>query len=108
MCVVKYSLLSRHLTVTAGSSDFVTVIEQRTFDRDTNPRQCINLRINSDTIPEYDEILSVSLETEDEGVTIPISTVNITILDDDGIYNYVNVHTQITLQHMLKSWSFSY
>lgn len=84
MCVLKYSLLSRHLTGTAGSSDFVTVIEQRTFDRNTN-RHCINLGIVSDNIPEYDETLSVSLETEDESVAIPISTVNITILDDDGI-----------------------
>lgn len=100
MCC-KIFLLSRRLTGTAGSSDFVTVIEQRTFDRRTN-RHCINLGIVSDSIPEYNEVLSVSLETEDEDVAIPISTVNITILDDDGIYRTIYVvHMQITLRPCL-------
>ena len=59
---------------------------QLRFRQSGSARLCISVSIESDSIVEYNETLTVTLASTDEGVSILTPTATVTILDDDCMY----------------------
>ena len=82
--------LSRsHFTIDPDNEDYIPVVEELVFTVVTGNRQCINISLIDDMVLENDEMFFI--QAISTGLVTPTrSSVNITILNDDG---KTNVHS---------------
>ena len=85
-----------HVTYVAGELDYSSIHQQQfTFSPDVL-EAVITINITDDFLFEYDEVFMISMVLISEhfpGLILGISDVNVTILDNDGMYRYKYVES---------------
>ena len=68
------------------NSDFIPLLETRTFDPISQEPQCALVFILDDTVLENSEVFFIQLNTTDPDITVMTASSNVAILDNDSMF----------------------